>query len=288
MTRSKPLTVIPAKHPSELPRLIVIAKNSRTNTRSGAWNSQQSKSSNPRPQRIPKEKELRRKLDDLHGLFIKKVKANDLLHIAELNRLIDLLTGGKLEIRQCGERRKGKGWLEGSCPFLLKKYLLNEQGFQEDVDNAPDKLHFNFRVPTKVDQYKEQIFELYEKGLMIKEIATQLKLGYSTVETSLRRSYREKGLPPPHKKTRKQLHAQRPENMPQYKAIAPTVLQNLQEGFSYGEIARRHKVNRTQLKKTFEFLKSQGHTIPDGRGIHSGRQPYKNNLPPAGGDEAQT
>jgi DNA invertase Pin-like site-specific DNA recombinase len=223
-------------------------------------------------------------LKKLHEIFNGVAQSQKPQQVAEINRLIDLLTGGKIVLKQCGERIKRRGWLEGTCPFHLKKYLLNELGFATTAELVSTTLHFNFRLPE--EKYRnppksvadtQQIYDLYVNGRTEEEIRKELGHSRSTVTRHLDKAFLQLGIARPTKKERRKQLSQRADKQPKYKLIAASVLNMIEEGVDRVQIAKRHHMTWTTLKQVYNYLRSQGNAVPDGRFSTSGRKPYKSN-----------
>jgi DNA invertase Pin-like site-specific DNA recombinase/biotin operon repressor len=232
------------------------------------------------PKRIPTVSDVKRKLKELNDDLRRAINSHDRTKVGVAIKLLDCVLGDKILLYQRGEPRSHRGWLEGRCPFRLKVFLLQQYGIAVDASGIAEELVIDFRRPRRRESLKQKILELYEAGQTLEEIATQLKIGNSTVERYIDEIHREAGKPKPTKKERRKLISGRDDKLPYYKQIAAAVLEMLQHGVLRGEIAESLNTNTTTLEKTVEFLREQGHDIPDGRSTNSGRKSHQPPQPP--------
>lgn len=148
----------------------------------------------------------------------------------------------------------------------------------------------DFRRPRPREVLKHKIYELYQAALTREEIAEELKIGDTTVERYLKEIHAELGITKPSKSERRKLINARPDKLPLYLRIAPEALRLVQQGVLRGKIAELLQTNTTTLEKTMDYLRKQGHDIPDARSTNSGRKPSDQQASPpsnSGDDETQ-
>ena len=121
---------------------------------------------------IPTEEQVVAMLDDF-GQILTAAAGGELGDDAGRARaIIAQLTGGRIELCQCGERKAQRGWLQGRfisrLPSVASEMLTGiPVGFSDDGIEVT----IDFRHPVPYDAEAELAKELYDKGLLGTQIA---------------------------------------------------------------------------------------------------------------------
>ena len=89
--------------------------------------------------------------------------------------MIDLLTGGRIELFQCGEPRSHGGWLQGRFRVHLLAGLVRELAGAAGSEGQDEPvIAIDYREPTPSEACADRVKELYDQGMLIKAIAAEL------------------------------------------------------------------------------------------------------------------
>ena len=119
-------------------------------------------------------------------------------------RIIDELTGGRIDLFQMGPRKAQQGWLQGRFKVRLLRFLVEritgavpggtEQGVEVVID---------YRQPPPYEALSEEAKRLYDEDLPMTRIAERLDCDRNTVTAAIRYWHKSRGLPVPDGRTRR-------------------------------------------------------------------------------------
>jgi hypothetical protein len=186
--------------------------------------------------------------------------------------VIDLLTGGRIELFQCGEPRSHGGWLQGRfrSPLLagLVRHLAGDIGC---VDSDAPSIAIDYREPTPSEAWADRAKELYDRGMLIKAIAAELGITRNQASHALDHWYRRQGLPRPDGRSRRSTLGDKHLRPPLFVALSEEAKQLHDAGHGHEEIAARLSCSRpTAVKAIGHWYRSRGLPDPAGRRSHEG------------------
>lgn len=135
--------------------------------------------------RIPTADETRRLFAELDQLLTGAATSSSEAKTGQAREVIKLLTGGRIDLHQQGERRRHGGWLQGRFQMRLLPFLVNQAIGRSATDiagsYAATEVRIDYRDQTLREWEGQRAKDLYDQGLMNKEIATQLGCGRNWV-----------------------------------------------------------------------------------------------------------
>jgi len=233
--------------------------------------------------RIPSRDEAIRELEHLDSILMSFSAGGDAEQQAEARGIVELVTGGRIDLTQRGERKQHKGWLEGKFECDLVGLLASRLAGQE-VGSAETArtVVIEYREPSKLDEQARQAREMFDQGLLNVEIARRLKCSKSRVTRLLMHSYEQTGeVKPDGRKRRSQLPVKH-SDQPPYQRLSERAMQLYQEDVLLQDIALELKCDRNTVTQAIRYWHtSRGLPVPDGRTRrkslrHKGRE----NTPP--------
>ncbi|MBL8792466.1 MAG: recombinase family protein [Planctomycetia bacterium] len=149
---------------------------------------------------IPTKEETRQLLDELDQLLMAAATSNTEANAGKAREVIKLLTGGRINLYQQGERRRHGGWLQGRfqkrlLPFLANKAIGGSTTIGTAVNHPATEVVIDYRDQTMRAWEGQQAKELYDQGLMHKEIAARLGCGRNWVTKLLQGWFGAHGQP---------------------------------------------------------------------------------------------
>jgi DNA invertase Pin-like site-specific DNA recombinase len=142
--------------------------------------------------------EIAAQLDQLSDVLMRAASSEDETEVALARQVIRLITGGRIDLYQQGERHSHRGWLQGRLRVRLLPYLLEKMGATRTGANT------EAAVEVVID-YRDDAFErrcdrakeLLDQGLRHREIAATLGCAPSRLTLLLRHWHESRGLPVP-------------------------------------------------------------------------------------------
>jgi len=137
--------------------------------------------------RVPSEEEVRSLLDRLSDI-LQRAAAGQLDDDQDAARdIVEMLTGGRIEMYQQGERKEMKGWLQGRFTVRILEVLVERftGGKPAKAGDGVDVV-IDFKRPRQNDIDADTAIRLWLDGRLSKDIAAQLECGPSYVSRLLR------------------------------------------------------------------------------------------------------
>lgn len=219
------------------------------------------------PIRIPTEEEARAELQR-----IDEIMASDLKTLTEekcglIRALIDLITGGTIELQQMGERKKHQGWLRGSFNLRLA-HVIGERLVGGILASHADEttIGIDFIRPNPLDVLAEEAKRLFDKNMLAKDIASTMNCSRSQITKLLKHWHESRGLTLRDGRGRRWDLPRDPAALPLHQRLADLVMQRYDANLPLQTIASELNCDRNVVTAAIQFWhESRGLPIPDGR-----------------------
>lgn len=214
---------------------------------------------------IPTPEEILALLTQLGEILTSAASAETDEQMNNARRIIDELTGGRIELSQMGERKAQRGWLQGRFSVDLVSVVL---GKLAGVHLASDGSHdldvvIDYRTELLTDQQMEEAKRLWDQKLPNRVIARRMKRSRSYVTMLLRRWFESRGLPFPDGRKRRSETVSEEGKEPLYKQLADDVVQLMEQGWTDLAMAREFKTSDTTVAKSIAWwFSSRGLEVP--------------------------
>ena len=213
---------------------------------------------------VASDEEVQSLIDDLAAHLVNATETGSDADQAAVRRLIEDLTGGRILITQQGERRRNGGWLRASFELNVIRHIAGHL----DCPTTPTSR--TVQVDLKDDAERlalaDQAFNLYEQGLLVKQIAHELGCGWAKVDRLLKEAFRRRGEEMPDGRSRRAQLATRSIEPPKYASIADEAKRLYDDGALMQEIAWELDCCRDLVTKAIAHWHcSRGLPVPDGR-----------------------
>ncbi len=217
-----------------------------------------------KPSQLPSEDEIEAHVQQVKSVLREAARSEDRAELAALHRLIKDLTGGKIVASQQGEKAARKGWIRLTFEVNVLNLIGSRCGFPE-VQGHTVVVEIDVREPDWRDLKCEEVKELYDKGLLGKDIAEQLGLHRSQVSMLVKYWAEKHGETLPDGRQRRATLPGKQQKTPDYKAIAEAVrlLWDDSTNLSVLEIARRVGTSDTMVWKALAWWhRERGLPVP--------------------------
>ncbi len=219
-----------------------------------------------RPPNVPTVAEAQALLQSL-AKHLQTASASDRADDAELVReMIRRLTGGRIEVIQRGERRRGRGWLVGRFQVALLPYLVAQASGQPQAESAAGvEIEVDFREDEFPAEQLDLVLQLDEQGLYINQMADQLSCSKTRARRLLDAAYQREGKVCAGGHQRR-AELERERAVPRHIELADRAKELADTGLLYHEIATELRVCANTITRAIQhWYTSRGLTPPDGR-----------------------
>ena len=216
---------------------------------------------------VPTPEEVRVLIDGMAGVLATAATEAGVEQAGRVRALIDLLTGGRIDLVQAGERRTRGGWLLGRFRVSVIDAVAAELGGRPVTGPEAAGVEIEYRDDGGADPtVAGRVKELYDRGLMLKQIARELVLPRSRVAAALDAWFAAAGRDRPDGRTRRAGLADKHVDPPAYRAAAERVKALADAGKLFGEIAAETGLDRNTVTAAWRYWhESRGKPVPDGR-----------------------
>jgi len=115
--------------------------------------------------KMPSEKEVQDLLAELHQVLLAAANSDLPEDTAAARELIRLLTGGRIELYQMGERRPQRGWLQARFQVpLLNVVAKLASGVELGCEEKPIEVTIDIKRPDPKDAEAEHAYALHKQG----------------------------------------------------------------------------------------------------------------------------
>lgn len=217
-----------------------------------------------RPVVVPTKEEVIRRVDDLCYTLLQAAESSEPRDAAELRRILQMLTGGRIVVSQQGEPRPQRGWPRITFWSKLMSYVLMGYGVHHDEDDGVEVSIDVRRHPTH-EVISDAVKELADQGVPVAVIAKKFNVGKVTITKALRYWHTSRGLEPPDYRSLRSRLKQR--SLPKYQAIAEEAARLAEEPLLLiEEIAERVGTCCDTAKKAIKWWRQRhGQPVTDFR-----------------------
>lgn len=216
---------------------------------------------------VPAEAEVRDLVAGMADVLVAAANDSSGSDGGEVRRLVDLLTGGRVDVSQAGERKSHGGWVRGHFRCPVVETVTTRLGGRPVVDREAQTVEVGYREDRNPDAtVVGQIMELYDHGVLIKKISQEVGLPRSAVQAAicadLARADRERV----DGRTRRSALAKKHSELPLYQAVADRVKGLADLGRLFGQIADELSLDRNTVTSAWRYWhECRGLPVPDGR-----------------------
>jgi len=207
---------------------------------------------------IPSEGEAREILKNFGNVLLDSDLTADGKELDQARSIISMLTGGRIDAYQCGEKKAQKGWLKVNFTVNPSWLLLRGasiSGDTTDADTIPIEIEIK-KKPTEIDPRIAQARELYDAGKLETEISRRLGVSRSLVYKWIKISFNSEGVEKPNGyERRKQIEAVR--ELHHYQQISESIFELAASGMKLHELAERHGVHADTVIKAWTYARAQ-------------------------------
>ena len=176
-----------------------------------------------------------------------------------LGGLLGAITGGRIYLSQAGEKKKHRGWLQGRFVPKVTATVLDRLAPLVTTDDPIQEVVIDYheKMPSLTEQRADQVKELYDKGLQMKDIADAMKININSTIKALKFWYKRAGLPYPNNAIRRGALRKADPNGAMFKRIAPEVVKLVEAGWSNKDISKELKCSRDLITKALQYYDQQ-------------------------------
>jgi site-specific DNA recombinase len=176
------------------------------------------------PVRVPTEEEIRQLLDRFDEL-LRRAAAGQLGDDQDAARdILEILTGGRIDLYQQGERKPMHGWLRGRFTVRLLDGLVEKLVGVRRADSSDGiEVAIDFKLQRKTDTDADEAIRQWLDGRMNKEIAEDLECVPSYVSRLLKLGAQRLGTTVEALRSQRKTRPAEPSKIPQYKVISDEV-----------------------------------------------------------------
>ncbi len=237
---------------------------------------------------MPTEAEIRGMLADLAQTLAGAASLGESA-VARARQVVELLTGGVIELHQMGERQAKRGWLQARFRVSLLPYLVQVATGRPlgDLDNSIEVAIDIIRP--RDDAELEKARQLYKQGKLASEIGEALDCSKSKVTKLLKRAAEKYEEPFIDGRKRRSSLKKKHMEAPLYQRIAEEVVELARGDVLLDEIATRLKVDRNTVTAAIRWWhEDQELPVPDGRNRRRTLSHKQRKRDAGNGDQPQT
>ena len=215
----------------------------------------------------PTADETRAMIDDMSTILQRAGESEEEADVARARKIIKLLTCGRIELEQMGERRAQRGWLRARFRVPLLTVLVEQlSGVPETQSDDGIEVTIDFLRPSPLDVEAEAAWKLKEEGLLGVEIGERLGCGKSKVTKLLKHAAAMHGVPFEDGRRRRAEAERKNRTPPKYVQKSAEVGRMVEEGMLLVEIAELLGLDRNTVTKAYNrYRKDRGLPPLDGR-----------------------
>ena len=215
----------------------------------------------------PTAEQVRQMLTELHSVLLKAATSGTDAQLGQARRIIEILTGGRIELFQMGERKAQRGWLQGRFRIRLLSFLIERvTGVRPLGRDEGIEVVIDYREPPAFIAQSEKAKALYDTGMMNAKIAIELGCARNYVTKLLKYWFESRGLVMPDGRSRRGELQQKHLEPPLYQRIADEVMVLFQCEMLLQDIADTLAIDRNTVTSAIRWWHEvRGLPVPDGR-----------------------
>ena len=222
-----------------------------------------------RTSELPTDNDVRRMVDDLEGILLNVAAGKEPENAGSFRALLELLTGGRIDIVQKGESERQRGWLQATFPLLLQSAVGKHFSIAAEAPAETPQVVVDFREPrsTIAEDNIDRVMELFHGGMLYTAIANKLGIERHQVAEAARIWHARHGLPAPADgRTRRATVPDKRLKPAEFKAISERAKALYDQGFLLEQIAIDLGYCRDTISDSLGYwFESRGLKMPDGR-----------------------
>lgn len=220
---------------------------------------------------VPTRDELRAMMDKLSEVLMQAAAGGERDVRLRARRVVWALTGGRIIMSQQGERLRRRGWLRGTFQVHLLGPILDELRVVESQPKAIDVI-IDFRRPTRASDLADEVVDLYDTGMLIKEIARTLSerhgipVGRALVAKALASGLKARGLPASDGRSRRSTLMKKTIAPTLFDSVFAEVMEQYHAKALYSDIAAKMRLDRNTVTAVVaRWHRERNLPMPDGR-----------------------
>ena len=198
--------------------------------------------------------EIRALISNLEAVLIAVARGNYPEDVGALRQILELMTGGRIELEQVGERRAYRGFLRGRFRLCLLMAVQERGGFGGAIlHQDPVEVVIDFRDLLVAERHIEQAKEMWDAGTLITTIAEELGIDRHQVTDAIRIWHERNSLPaPPDGRARRATVPEPNRNPTDNGPVMEEIKRLYDQGLLIVEIAQRVDRERTTVRKLLD------------------------------------
>lgn len=218
-----------------------------------------------KPVTVPNEKEILQEIDRMAETLLQAAGNGDLEDFGAARRIVEELTGGKIEVTQQGDPAAKRRWCRGTFPLKFVRPMVKRFRCDSAEINGPE-ISIDFRRKPMIAQLAEPAKALFDQGRFQYEIANKLNIDRLTANRAIACWFDSRGLPKPDMLARKTELLKNDPPGSKYKRLADDALKLYEQNLTFMEIGRRLGSNDVTAAKAIRYAqKLRGLATKDGR-----------------------
>jgi DNA invertase Pin-like site-specific DNA recombinase len=216
---------------------------------------------------VPTDEQIKQELNELDVKLTAGLVHPDAEQLSMARSVIEMVTGGYIELQQMGERVRGQGWLRGTFQCNVVKLIASRvSGVAATAADDSTTVTIDFKEPAAIDEKANRAKELYDQSVLNKEIARQLGCSQSRVTLLLHHWFDSRGLEMPDGRARRSGLTVKYLEPPLYQRLMPAVMELYFKGTKLQDIAAQLSVGRHMVTNIVRnWHQAQNLPVPDGR-----------------------
>lgn len=216
---------------------------------------------------VPTAEEIKKEIKRLDEILVAVSKRSEPEQQAMVRSVIELVTGGHIELQQMGERAKHKGWLRGTFQCNVIRLISSRvAGIAAAADEEAMTVVIDFKEPTKRDEQADKAKALWDKKLLNREIARQLGCRPSRITLLLHHWFESRRLEMPDGRARRSGLAVKHITPPPTQRLIVPVMELYFKDVKLQDIAAQFDIGRDSVTSIVrQWHESRNLPVPDGR-----------------------
>lgn len=221
-----------------------------------------------RQPKLPAVSEVQALVDGMRQILTDAALGESEENVAAAHEIIDLLTGGRIDLFQMGERLPQRGWLQGRFRVRLLPALVEKlTGVPATCcDDDAIEVVIDYREPASFDDEAESAWQFYQQDWLNAQIAVELKCSRSKITKLLKYAAAKHGQSLEDGRVRRARLAQKSIEPLKHQKIADEVMRRYDDDELLDDIAIALNEDRNLITAAVRWWHEvRGLPVPDGR-----------------------